>query len=106
MLQRCLRPVYSDHSPGLAKPFFIGISILRNYRRDPIGMSHRETESSWRSIIENIQCKSLDLERLSERIERSGQPVERIDVFSFCGDFCEPKTREVRRDHVVVAREM
>src|SRR5271157_3584437 len=68
-------------------------------------MSHRQTKSSWRPIIEYIQCKSLDLERLRERIESSGNSVERIDVFSFCGNFCESETREVWSDHVVVAGE-
>src|SRR5262249_54910589 len=68
-------------------------------------MSHRQTKSSWRPIIEYIQRKSLDLERVRERIESSGQSVERIDVISFCGNFCESEARKVRRDHVVVAGE-
>src|SRR5215471_14249753 len=68
-------------------------------------MSHRQTKSGRCAIVEHIDCKTLDVEHLRERVERRCQSVERIDVFSFCGDFCESEAREIRCDQPVVCGE-
>src|SRR5580704_272034 len=62
-------------------------------------MSQRQAESGWCAIVEHIQCITPEFERLRERIERRGQSIERINVFSFWRNFRESEAREVWRDH-------
>ena len=73
ILRRWLSPVFPDRPPGIAKPFFIGIPVLRNDSRDSIRVSHRQTESGWCAIVEHVQCIAPDFERLRERIDCRGQ---------------------------------
>src|SRR5215467_11941506 len=68
-------------------------------------MSHRQTKSGRCAIVEHIKCKTLNLEHLRERVERRCQSIERIDVFSFSGNFCETEAGEIRCDHLVVGGE-
>jgi len=104
---RCrLSPVFSDRPPGTAEPFFIGIPVLGNDPCHAVRVSHRQTETSGCAVVEDIQCTAPDFEGLNERVECRGQPVERVEILSFCGDFCESKSWQVRRDDTIIISQM
>src|ERR1700733_8337399 len=64
-------------------------------------MSHRQTKASRCSVVKHINRIAAEAERLSERLDRGRQCLERVLIFSMGWYFCEPKTRQVRRDHAV-----
>src|SRR5262249_14395201 len=98
-------PVLPDGAPSIAEAFFIRIPVLRNDSRNSVRVSHRQTEAYRRAVIEYIECKAVDFERRRERLDRLGQSIERVRIFSFGRNFGKSETGEVRRDHPVAIGE-
>src|SRR5580704_208825 len=64
-------PILSDRSPSLTKAFFVCVAILRNNGGNSVRVHHRQTEAGWRSIIEHVDCVTVDLDCLRKGIDRA-----------------------------------
>ena len=50
-------------------------------------MSHGQTETRWRSIVENINRVTVNFDRFRKSSHRRGQRVERVLVIALLRDF-------------------
>src|SRR5271156_1660178 len=66
-------PIFADGSPGIAKPFFVRVPILRNNRRDPLGMGHRQPEPGRRAVVEHVNCVTVEFQSSREGLDRQSQ---------------------------------
>src|SRR5215470_12292688 len=71
-----LSPIFSDRTPPVAKALFIGVSVLRNDTSNSFWMRHRQPESRWRAVVENVKRETPDLKRLRERVHSCRQSIE------------------------------
>src|SRR5262245_39098706 len=88
---RC--PVFPDRTPGVAQTFFVLITILRDNSGHPVRMSHRDTESGWRTVVEYIDRKPIELQGLHEGVNRQRQLVECVFIFPLGWNLCESEPR-------------
>src|SRR2546429_5015781 len=92
----------SDRTPSVTKTFFVCVPVLRNNRRNPVRVSHRQTEAGWGAIVEHVDCIAVELECLREGVDRQRQSVEGVRIVLFRRDLGESETRKIRRDHAVI----
>src|SRR5215467_13894094 len=102
---RGLSPILPDGGPGVTEPFFVGVSILRNYGCDSFRVGHGQPETRWRAIVEYIDGISVESKCLRERLHRRGQVIERVNILSVGRNLREPKARKIRSDHAVFSGE-
>src|SRR5215469_4494857 len=96
-------PVFSDRAPGLAEAFFVCVPILSNECCDPLRVSHRQAEASWRAIVEHIDCVAIDFKYSRKGPERQSQLIERVGILSVGRDLGKSEPREVWCNHAVFA---
>src|SRR5256884_9829876 len=92
----------SDRTPSVTKTFFVCVPVLRNNRRNPVRVSHRQTEAGWGAIVEHVDCIAVELECLREGVDRQRQSVEGVRIVLFRRDLGESETRTIRRDHAPI----
>src|SRR5262249_731191 len=102
---RRLGPIFPDRSPRITKSLFVSVTVLGNNCSHSFRVRHRQTEACWFAIIEYVECKAVDLECSRERLDRHGQSIEGVSIFSFGWNFRKSETREVRCDHAVMIGE-
>src|SRR5580704_15683790 len=90
-----LGPIFPDRAPGIAKTFFVGVPVLRNNRCNPLGVSHSQTETGRRAIVEYVDPVPVDLEYLYEGIDCERQSIERVRILAFRRHIGESETWKV-----------
>src|SRR6266436_7153713 len=71
-------PVGTDRSPVVAQTFDIGVAILRDQRRDAVGIAKREPEPNGSTVIEDIDRKPFQTDLFDEVPDNLGQMVEGV----------------------------
>jgi hypothetical protein len=74
-------PVGPDRRPAIAQAFLIGIAVLRDDGRDPLGMADGEPEPRRRAIIENVNGKAIKADDFGETFNHAGDIVEGVIEF-------------------------
>jgi hypothetical protein len=54
---RRILPIGPDWIPALAKTFLVGVAILRDDGRDPLGVADGEAEARRRTIVKDVDRK-------------------------------------------------
>ena len=70
-------PVSSDRSPALAKTFLIGVAVLRDNSRDPLGVAEGEPEPCRRTVIKDVDREPIEADDFGEALDDAGDVVER-----------------------------
>src|SRR5579862_5927100 len=95
-------PVLSDRVPSITKAVLVCVPVLRNNRRYPVGVGHRQAETSRCAIVKYVDRIAVDFEGLREGLDRQRQLIERVDIVPFGRYFSESEAREVWCDHPVI----
>src|SRR6266481_3580125 len=83
-------PVLPDRTPGISETLFVRVPVLRNDRGDSVRLTHRQTETGWRAIVEHIKGVAVELERLREGLYGQRQSRKRVTIVS-AGTSVNPK---------------
>jgi hypothetical protein len=102
---RWLAPVALDRCPCVAQPLLVGIPVLRDNRRDPLRMRHRQPKSRGRAVVEDIERIAGELERIREGEDGPGQRVKRVCVTAFGRNLRESEAGQVGSNHAVTVGE-
>lgn len=105
ILGRGMAPVTTDRRPGVAEAFFIRIAVLRDDRSDTFWACHREAKTGGRTVVENIESITLQVQGVGESEESFGERVEGVFVVTLGGNIRETEARQIRRDDVITVGE-
>src|SRR5215471_600146 len=98
---RWVLPVLLNRVPTLAQPFFVGVAVLGNDRRDPLWMCECQAQSDGGAVIEYVDAIAIEADLFSEAIDDSSEVLERVSELLPVGRFWKTEPRKIRRDHVV-----
>src|ERR1700753_1224804 len=91
-------PILLHGVPPRAQPLIIAIAILRDDCRDPLGMFEGHPEANRRTIVENIDRESLELEHFREPLHRARQVLKRVLKSTIGRHRGLAEARQIRRD--------
>src|SRR5215469_17568739 len=94
---RRVLPIGPDRSPAITKPFLVGVTVLRDYGSDPLGMAEGEAEACRRAVIKDIYRKPIESDDLGKTINHAGNVVEGVTEFFSRWHVGLTKSRKVRR---------
>src|SRR5262245_35045820 len=103
---RRFAPVGSDRVPSVAQPFLIGVAVLRDDRRDALGMPYCQSKTCWRAIVEYVDRKAIQTDDLGEAIDDVGEIVERVTGLVTARHVRTTKPGKVGRHDMELLREL
>src|SRR5689334_23101406 len=71
-----LLPIFLDRVPARTEALEVGVAILRDDRRDPLGVLKCESKTNGRAVIEDVESETLKPDYIRETIDDVGQAVE------------------------------
>src|SRR6185437_4623023 len=95
----------TDGRPCISKTFFVGVSVLRDDRGDPLGMGHGKSKAGWCAVVKHIEGVVRELQSFGEGFNRFGDGLKGVDVIALGRDLREAEARKIRRDNVVAVSE-
>jgi hypothetical protein len=98
-------PVSLNGRPGITKPRFVRIAVLRDDCCDAFWVGHREPEARRRPIVEHVECVTGNVKRFREGRDRPRQRVKRVHIVPRWRYLGEAEARQVGRNHPVPIRE-
>jgi hypothetical protein len=69
-------PVGRQAGEVRTEPSLVGVAVLDDQRVDALGVTRRQAESDGRAEVEHVQPIVLQVERVDESVDDSGEPVE------------------------------
>ena len=111
---RGVLPIGANRIPALAQALLIGIAILRDDRRDPLRMLHRQAESRGRAVVEDIDREALKPITSVKRSITSARVIEGVVELRAAGMSDWPKpgrsgatsVKSVRQQRNQIAKHM
>src|SRR5215467_4000837 len=94
-------PVLLDRVPAFAKPFFVGIPVLRNDGRDALRMGECQTESDGCTVIENVNREGFETDPVSKARDDHRQMIEGVVELLAVRRIRESETRQIGSDYVI-----
>src|SRR5260221_14260830 len=68
-------PVGPDQCPAFAETFFVGVTVLRDDRRDPLGMANGHSKARRRAIVENVERETVESDNLGKTLDHASYVV-------------------------------
>src|SRR5580698_3164212 len=96
--RRSVLPIGADRIPALAQPFFVGIAVLRNDRRDALRMLRHDAKPGWRAVVEDIDREPREPNHLGEAVDHAGQMIEGVSKVPGRRHIRAAEARQVGRD--------
>ena len=91
----------SGSDSSLGSGLLIGVAVLRDDGRDPLGMRQRQAEPHGRAVIEDVNRVAFEADSLCEGVDDLGQVLKRVAEPLAVGCIREAESREVGCDHMV-----
>src|SRR2546425_7630785 len=95
----------SGSDSSLGSGLLIGVAVLRDDGRDPLGMRQRQAEPHGRAVIEDVNRVAFEADSLCEAVDDSGQVLKRIAEPFAVRRLRESEARQVGCDHTVAVRQ-
>src|SRR6185312_9581201 len=78
----------------------VGVGILNNKERNPLGASGCKAKAYGSAEILHIQTEPLEAQRLREFLDHVRKPIKRVGILLRRRSVAIPETRVIRRDEV------
>src|SRR5262249_57948007 len=96
--RRRVLPVRPDRTPAIAETFLIGVAILRDDGRDPLGVADGEPAACRRAVVKDIDREAAEADNLFEALDHASDVVERVAEFFSRRHVGLTEPGKVRRD--------
>src|SRR5208282_1349992 len=105
VLLRRIFPVSTDRSPVSAETFDIGVPVLRDQPRDPLGIAKRQPEPNRSTVIEDVDHEPFQTDLFDEVSNDLGQMVEGVLKGLMIRRIGKSKAGKIRGNNVIIARQ-
>src|SRR5262249_18468660 len=78
ILRSWFSPVSLDRIPSLAEALLISVSVLRNDRGDALRVRQCESQSNWRTVVEDEECIAMETDSVGEVVDDLSKVVKRV----------------------------
>ncbi len=105
MRGRAVGPIGLDRIPKGLQAFVIGVAVLDNDRRHPLGVLEREAISDGRAVIHDVHGIALHAQLLQQAVHEVGVVAEAVVEGSMIGCRAEAEPRIIGGDDMVFVRQ-
>ncbi len=106
MLGRSVRPVPAQRRPPAARLLRVQRRVLRNDCGQPIGVPQRQPEPYRAAEVHDVDGELTNAKLVEQLVDHPGKMIKRVVEARPVGYCAVPESRIVRRDDVILVREL